>query len=79
METPRYKSHWSSHIPPFLAAGIAVVLLILTPFWAARFARLPFLGAFIETNNVVASLGHEGWPAFDAGVKYRDHLEIFKW
>ena len=49
--------------------------MILTPIWAARFARLPFLGAFIETNNVVASLGHDGWPAFDAGVKYRDHLD----
>jgi PAS domain S-box-containing protein len=75
LETLRYKSHWSSHVPPLLAAGVAVALLILTPFWAVRFVRLPFLGVFLETNNVVASLGHEGWPAFDAGVKYRDHLD----
>jgi len=75
LETGRYQSTWSSQLPPLLAAGVAIALLILTPFWAVRFARLPFLGVFIETNNVVASLGHEGWPAFDAGVKYRDHLD----
>ncbi len=75
METKRYQSTWSSHLPPLIAAGAAIALLILTPFWAVRFTRLPFLGMFIETNNVVASLGREGWPALDAGVKYRDHLE----
>ena len=75
METPRYKSSWSSHVLPLLAAGVAIALLILTPFWAVRFARVPFLGTFIETNNVVASIGHAGWPAYDAGVQYRDHLD----
>lgn len=75
METKRYQSRWTSHLPPFLAAGTAIALLILTPFWAARFVRLPFIGTFIETNNVVSSLGREGWPAYDAGVSYRDHLE----
>ena len=74
MENQRYRSTWLSHLPPLIAAGIAIVLLFLTPFWAARFAQLPFMGVFIETNNVVASLGHEGWPAHDAGVKYRDQL-----
>ena len=75
MKTQGYRSTWLSHAPPFLAAGAAIALLILTPFWAVRFANLPFLGTFIETNNVVASLGREGWPAYDAGVKYRDHLD----
>lgn len=75
MEIPQYKSTWLSHFPPILAAGVAIALLILTPFWAIRFARLPFLGTFIETNNVVASLGRAGWPAYDAGVQYRDHLD----
>jgi len=49
-------------------------MLILTPFWAIRWYRLPFIGALFETNNVVSSINSEGWPATEQGVKYLDRL-----
>jgi len=49
-------------------------MLILTPFWAMRWYRLPFLGALFETNNVVSSINMESWPATEQGVQYLDRL-----
>ncbi len=48
--------------------------MILTPFWAIRWYRLPFTGALYETNNVVSSINSQGWPATEHGVKYLDRL-----
>jgi PAS domain S-box-containing protein len=53
-------------------------MLILTPFWAIRWYRLPFTGALFETNNVVSSINIEGWPATEQGVKYLDRLVALK-
>ena len=49
-------------------------MLVLTPFWAIRWYRLPFLGALFETNNVVSSINIEGWPATEQGAQYLDRL-----
>jgi PAS domain S-box-containing protein len=49
-------------------------MLVLTPFWAIRWYRLPFTGALYETNNVVSSINVQGWPATEQGVKYLDRL-----
>ena len=68
------KSHWLRQLPALLALAIAIAMLILTPFWALRWYRLPFLGALFETNNVVSSINSQGWPATTAGVKYLDRL-----
>jgi hypothetical protein len=65
---------WLAKLPPLLAATVAVALLVLTPFWAMRWYRLPFLGALFETNNVVSSINIEGWPATELGAKYLDQL-----
>ena len=49
-------------------------MLVVTPFLAIRWYRLPFLGALFETNNVVSSINIEGWPATEQGVQYLDRL-----
>jgi len=68
------QKNWLRQFPALLAASIALVMLILTPFWALRWYRLPFLGALFETNNVVSSINVKDWPATEAGVKYLDLL-----
>ena len=57
------KRNWFNHALPLLTAGIAVLMLILTPFWAAEWYRTPFLGMLIEPNNVVSQIASAGWPA----------------
>jgi hypothetical protein len=64
----------STVLLPMLAAGTAIALLILTPFWAIRWYRMPFTGALYETNNVVSSINIQSWPATEQGVKYLDRL-----
>ncbi len=61
-------------LPALVAAAVAIAMLVLTPFWAMRWYRLPFLGALFETNNVVSSVNIKGWPATEQGVKYLDRL-----
>ena len=67
--------NWLRQLPAVLAVTIALAMLSLTPFWAMRWYRLPFLGALFETNNVVSSINVKGWPATEAGVKYLDQLK----
>ena len=62
------------HFLPLVAATVAILMLVLTPFWAIRWYRLPFLGALFETNNVVSSINIEGWPATEQGAQYLDRL-----
>jgi PAS domain S-box-containing protein len=61
-------------LPALIAATVAIAILALTPFWAIRWYRLPFLGALFKTNNVVSSVNIKGWPATEEGVKYLDRL-----
>jgi len=55
-------------------AGIAVLMLVLSPFWAAEWFRTPFLGMLLEPNNVVSQLSSPGWPARSNGVLFADRL-----
>ena len=66
--------NWLSQLLPLTAVTIAIAILIVTPFLAMRWYRLPFLGALFETNNVVSSINIEGWPATEQGVQYLDRL-----
>jgi len=59
---------------PLMAMTAAIVMLVVTPFLAIRWYRLPFLGALFETNNVVSSINIKGWPATEQGVQYLDRL-----
>lgn len=55
-------------------AGLAVLMLVLSPFWAAEWYRTPFLGMLLEPNNVVSQIASAGWPARDNGVIFADQL-----
>lgn len=55
-------------------AGIAVLMLVLSPFWAAEWYGTPFLGMLLEPNNVVSQIASQGWPACDHGVIFADQL-----
>ena len=70
----RFRFRGLIKLPALVAAGLAIAMLVLTPFWAMRWYRLPFLGALFETNNVVSSVNVKGWPATEQGVKYLDRL-----
>ncbi len=61
---------WVGNKFPILTAFIAIAVLILSPLWAYRWYNLPFIGAFLEPNNVVG----EDWPAKDMGVETFDYL-----
>jgi len=65
---------WLIKIFPLMALTVAIVMLVVTPFLAIRWYRLPFLGALFETNNVVSSINAKGWPATEQGVQYLDRL-----
>ncbi|MBS1250730.1 MAG: hypothetical protein MAG431_02325 [Chloroflexi bacterium] len=55
--------------------GIAVLgVMIAAPIWAYGWYRQPFLGVFLEPNNVVSQMKEEGWPVREAGVERHDHL-----
>ena len=66
--------NWLHHALPLLVAGIAVLMLILTPFWAAEWYHTPFLGMVLEPDNVVSQLSSAGWPARSNGVIFADRL-----
>ena len=65
---------WRVQWPVLLAATIAFVMLVLTPFWALRWYRLPFVGALFETNSIVSSINSKGWPGTEQGMQYLDQL-----
>ncbi len=73
MQTPSARN-WSVHIPSLFMAGIALVMLVMTPFWTAQWARAPFLGLMLEPNNVVSLVNGKDWPARTAGVVFSDRL-----
>jgi PAS domain S-box-containing protein len=68
------KVKWLNHVPPLLLAGVALLMLVLAPFWAAEWYRTPFLGMLIEPNNIVSQLSSPGWPARSNGVIFADRL-----
>ncbi len=73
MQTPSARS-WLVHIPSLFMAGVAILMLVLTPFWAAQWVQTPFLGLMLEPNNVVSLVNGKDWPARSAGVVFSDRL-----
>jgi PAS domain S-box-containing protein len=57
-----------AHLLALITAGLAVVMALLTPFWAVTWYRTPFLGLLLEPNNVVSAIASEGWPARASGI-----------
>jgi len=73
MQIPSSRS-WLAHLPALILAGIAVLMVVLTPFWAMVWYRTPFLGLLLEPNNVVSAINGTGWPARGSGVGFPDRL-----
>ena len=64
----------AQHFIPLMAALIALIPIFLAPFWAYQWYQQPFIGAFLEANNVVSLIGRADWPALQAGVQWPDRL-----
>ncbi|MBI3739699.1 MAG: hypothetical protein HY258_11680, partial [Chloroflexi bacterium] len=73
MQTPIARKLFP-HLLALVIAGIALVMLVLTPFWAVEWYRTPFLGMVLEPNNVVSQLNGADWPARNNGVIFADRL-----
>jgi hypothetical protein len=56
---------WTAHLVPAAVALAALLMLVLTPFWAYQWFRQPFLGLLLEPNNIVSKINAAGWPAAD--------------
>ncbi|MEA3348998.1 MAG: adenylate/guanylate cyclase domain-containing protein [Chloroflexota bacterium] len=59
---------------PLVFAVVALGVLVLAPFWAYQWYRLPFIGVFIEPHNVVSLIVGNDWPAKEAGVGDYDRI-----
>ncbi len=67
-------SYWLNRTIPLLMAVIALGVLLLTPVWAWAWMDQPFMGLFLEPNNVVSQVAREGWPAKEYGAQDYDRL-----
>lgn len=59
------------------ALGVSAAMLLSVPVLAYRWIQLPFIGAFPEQTLVFNSMGSTAgapWPAYDAGLRFPDHL-----
>jgi len=68
---------WSqlrAHFPPLFSGAVAVLALILTPFWAYQWYQSPFLGVSLEQNNVVSQIDGTNWPARMEGADFKERL-----
>ena len=61
---------WTAHLVPATVALAALLMLVLTPFWAYQWFRQPFPGVLLEPNNIVSKINAAGWPAVDQGAKW---------
>ncbi len=71
---PPLTGDWVSRYVPVLYALLAGVILLLAPIGAYQWYRQPFIGAFIEPNNVVSLIHGPNWPAFQVGVRWPERL-----
>ena len=65
---------WLSKFVPLSLTVIALGLLLLAPVWAYQWLQQPFLGIFIEPNNIISQVSGEDWPAKQAGAQDYDQL-----
>jgi len=74
MKQIRLPKDWYHHIVPLTITLVAVCVVVLAPLWAYGWAQLPFIGIFLEPNNVISALESDDWPAKAAGVQSYDLL-----
>jgi hypothetical protein len=58
--------------------AIALLALIVVPFWAFKFFQQPFIGIFVEhtmvTNGVGPDIDAEDWPLYDERLRFGNQL-----
>jgi len=65
---------WLSQVFPVPVALVALVAIVLAPFWAYDWYQQPFIGAMFEPHNVVSQIDGKDWPARKTGVQDYDRL-----
>ena len=74
MKNLKESNNWLHHITPLTISLIALIIVVLAPFWAINWAQIPFLGIFLEPHNIVSALDGDDWSAKNAGVQSYDRL-----
>jgi PAS domain S-box-containing protein len=74
MEKSPPRLAWFSHFVPWLSALLALAVLVLTPVWAFRYYRQPFVGVLLEPNNVVSKIAGRSWLVAGVGARWPDQL-----
>jgi PAS domain S-box-containing protein len=68
------RQNWKAHFIPLGFTALAIVMFILTPFWAREWYFTPFSGFLIEPNNILSQIGGENWPGKVQGLQWADRL-----
>ena len=63
METQNPSNDWVNKAVPLTLTVVAFSLLLLAPFWAYQWFQQPFMGIFLEPNNIISQVTGEDWPA----------------
>ncbi|MBW8011389.1 MAG: PAS domain S-box protein [Chloroflexi bacterium] len=71
---PQTHATWVNFLPSGIVTIAAIAVIVLAPFLALNWYRLPFLGVLLEPNMVVVNIDAVDWPAMDAGVQHPDRL-----
>lgn len=74
MKNLQVPENWLHHVAPLTITLMALIAVVLAPFWAFGWAQIPFIGVFLEPHNVVSALENDDWPAKAAGVQSYDRL-----
>jgi len=78
MKNLKVSSSWHHHIFPIVLTLTALVIMVLAPIWAIQWSQQPFIGIFLEPNQVVSLIEGVDWPAKQAGVESYDQLIRFE-
>lgn len=63
MKNLQGSKNWLHHVVPLTITLVALIFVVLAPFWAFGWVQIPFMGAFLEPHNVVSTLENDDWPA----------------
>jgi adenylate cyclase len=74
VETKSSRFEWLLHLPPLVTSLLALAMLVLTPIWAVKYYRQPFVGVLLEPNNIVSKINGRVWPAYQQGATWPEQL-----
>ena len=74
MNAKKKSNDWLNKSVPLTLAIVALGVLILAPLWAYQWFQQPFLGLFLEPNNVISQVSGDNWPAKESGAQDYEQL-----